>query len=217
MKQFSRLRIGDIKQYMTLPEVLEIEGSNETQLVYKTFMLSDKGSKTQVGTRKIRFSLDHPTAPMSEHDKLKYSYQLLAELGTNSKDSLVSVHPQLFRELNYMAIVTPDTITPMSEEVARAFDIEQYNLMMQNPAFDPEQTARLLLSAYDRTKKDPDKYLAKQAPGQQPGIQPPQPPPGMGQPPQNQQPQPIQPPAPTPMASRMTKPTPRGARPLIPR
>lgn len=181
VKQFARLRIGDIKQYMTLPEVEMLEGSDNTQLVYRTFMLSNKhhaNTGHSSGNRRVRFSLDHPTEPMSEHDKLNYSYQLLAEMGKNyKKDTLISVHPQLFRELNYMAIVTPDVISPMSEEMERAFDLEQYDRMMANPIFDPEETGKLLLTAYDRTKKDPDKYIAKQQP-QNPGIQPPQPPPG---------------------------------------
>lgn len=172
VKQFSRLRIGDIKQYLTLPEVEKIEGSGGVNLVYNTFMISNKNGNGRTGTSKVRFSLDHPTEPMSEDDKMAYSYKLLNEVGADSKDSLLSVHPTLFRSLNYMAIVSPDVMTPMSQEIKRAFDLEQYDRMVNNPNFNADETAKLLLEAYDRTRKDPDKYIAKQQPQQPTATQP---------------------------------------------
>ena len=203
VKQFSRLRIGDIKQHLTLPDVLQLEGTDNPLLVYKTFMLNDRGGTGNVGVRKIRFTLDHPTEPMSQSDVLAHSYKLLSEFGADTKGSLVSAHPQLFRNLNYMAIVSPDVVSPMSEEVLRAFDLEQYDRMIANPVFDPEQTGRLLLQAYDKTKKDPDKYLAKapqQATGGNMAVPPPNPPPASG----------------SPVASPV-QPTPFGSKPIIPR
>lgn len=161
VKQLSRLRIGDIKQHMTLPELEQIEGSGGTKLVYRTFIVSDKNQTGSIGTRSVRFSLDHPIKDMTKDDELSYSYKLLDEVGADSKNSLLSVHPALFRSLNYMAIVSPDVMTPMSQEIQRAFDLEQYDRMMNNPEFDPEEVARLLLTAYDKTRKDPDKYIVK--------------------------------------------------------
>ncbi len=169
-------------------------------LVYKTFMVSDKHVSGNSGTRRVRFSLDHPTQPMTEDDKLEYSYKLLGETAKGGNDSLLSVHPVLFRNLNYMAIVSPDVIEPKSEEVRRAFDLEQYDRMMANPVFDQQATGKLLLQAYDRTKKDPDKYIAKQ-PSQ---VNAPPPPPA-----------PIGAPTPAP-AGNAPIPTPQGTRPIIP-
>ena len=178
VKQFSRLRIGDIKQHMTLPELEQIEGSGNTKLIYRTFMVSNKHTIGTDGNRKVRFSLDHPTKPISENEKVSFSYKLLDEVGQDSKDTLLSVHPTLFRSLNYMAIVSPDVMTPMSQEIKRAFDLEQYDRMVQNPHFAPDAVARLLLQAYDQTRKDPDKYIAKQAAPSQ--ISAPAAPPGQG-------------------------------------
>jgi hypothetical protein len=46
--------------------------------------------------------------------------------------------------------------------------------------YDAEETGKLLLDIFPRTKKNPDKFLGKGQPQGQPG-QPPQPPMGAGQ------------------------------------
>ena len=182
VKQMGRLRIGDIKQYMTLPEVAAIEGSANSDLIYKTFLLPT--GKTRNKSKKIKFDSNMPDEPITKTEHLKYSYDVLKEEGgLEAKHSLAKVNPVLFRNLKYMCMVSPDVIRPMSAEIEASYNLSTYDRMCQNPAlYDPEETAKLLLDTSPTTKKHPDKYIAKepafgqpqqQAPGQtQTGLSP---------------------------------------------
>ena len=53
IRDFGKLRMNDILQYMTVPEVSKIE--DNAPLVYRTFLLPDKHSAHRSKTRKIKF------------------------------------------------------------------------------------------------------------------------------------------------------------------
>lgn len=161
VKQMGRLRIGDIKQYLTLPELQTLEGSDQSQLVYKTFSMAEGRGRTR--GRKIQFDLGLPTGNISKAEHLDHSRETLEQQGGHkSPYQLYRVNPELFRELTYMLFVTPDVIAPLSDEYEAQLGLEEYDRMIQSPQiFDPEETGRILLESYKLTKKDPDKYLAK--------------------------------------------------------
>lgn len=158
VKDFGMLRLGDIIQYLTIPEVAQIEGSPE--LVYKTFLL-----KAPVGgkTKKVAFDKEMPDK-MSKDDYLDASYKLKAE--EDDKDmAIAKVNPSLFRDLKYMATISPDVENPRSSDLERAFALEDYDRMIAQPlVFEPEQVGKLLLSNNPLTKTDPERYLVKAPP-----------------------------------------------------
>lgn len=167
VKDFGRLRLGDIVQYLTLPEVVSIEGSEDSELVYKTFFL--KSAKKGSGkNKKIEFDSELPDE-MEEDEYLERSYGLLEE--EEEKEMTISkVNPTLLRELKYMITVSPDVMSPRSTDLERAFALEDFDRMIAQPmVFDPEETGKLLLENNPLTQKDPEKYLAKQP---QPGALP---------------------------------------------
>lgn len=167
VRQYGKLRLNDILQYLTIGEVSEIEP--EALLVYKTFLMPDKHAAGRQKTRKIKFDTTLPDDKISEADYLKLSYSVMQESGGHdSKNELYKVNPTTFREMKYMVTVSPDVVNPMSEELERAFGLEEYDRMIANPTgiFDPEETGKYLLSLYPKTRRDPSKYLAKQ--GQNP-------------------------------------------------
>lgn len=168
VKQMGRLRIGDIKQHLTLPELQAIEGSSGTELVYKTFHMGEGRGRTK--GRKIQFDLGLPDTEISKADYLSLSYETMdMQGGKDSPSKLFRVNPKLFRSLLYTVIVAPDVIAPLSDEYEAQLGLEQFDRMIQQPnVFDPEQTGRILLETYKLTKKDPDKYLNK---GQAGGMQ----------------------------------------------
>jgi hypothetical protein len=160
VREFGKLRLGDILQYLTIPEVKKILGKSDNELLYKTFYLYNKGENST--TRKIKFDKDLPEGEMDEDDILNKSFDILKEQGgLDSKTELYKVNPSLIRCLKYMVTVNADVMNPMSEELERAFALEEYDRMVQNQNIDPEETARFLLTAYPKTKKDPQKYLVK--------------------------------------------------------
>ncbi len=186
--QYGKLRMGDILQYMTIPDVTKI--TDDAQLIYKTFLLRNKASNGKATSKKIKFDLSLPSEPINGKTHLQHSYDTLkAEGGLNSKQQLYRVNPELFRDLKYMALVSPDILNPRSEELENAYKLETYDRAINNPVANQEEIFRdLLLGSNPITKKDPDKYIQKQSPmggGMQNQMGPGQP----GQPGQNQQPQ----------------------------
>lgn len=175
VRDFGKLRLGDILQYLTVPEVLQIEGEENAELVYKTFFVNAKGTGKN---QKIQLDKELPDE-MGDDEYMQMSYDLLVQ--EKEKDMTISkVNPGLFRELKYKVTISPDVMNPRSEDLERAYDLEAFDRMIAQPmVFDPEETARLLLSSNPRTKTDPDKYLVKQPaqgmappPPGQPGGQP---------------------------------------------
>jgi hypothetical protein len=168
VRDFGKLRMGDILQNLTIPEVIEIEG--EPDLVYKTFFLKG-GQDSASKNKKIVFDSGLPDE-MDEDEYKDMSYDLMEE--EQEKDmAIAKVNPSIFRELQYMVTVSPDVMSPRSSDLERAFALEDFDRMIIQPAvFDPEETGKLLLQNNPLTKKDPEKYLAKQP---SPGSMPPNP------------------------------------------
>lgn len=169
VRDFGKLRMGDILQYLTAPEVVAIEGTDDAELVYKTFFLNSKGDDKN---KKIVLDKGVPD-DMDEDEYLEASWELLGE--EDKKDMLISrVNPTLFRELQYRVTVSPDILNPRSTDLDRAFALEDFDRMIMQPTvFDPEETGKLLLKNNPLTKKNPDKYIVKQpAPGSMPPPQP---------------------------------------------
>lgn len=164
VKDFGKLRVGDIIQYLTLPDVASITGDSE--LTYKTFFLKGQ-EKTGSKNKKIEFSSEMPDE-MTEDEQLNRSYDLKSE-ETKKDMSIARANPKIFRELQYMVAVHPDVMNPRSEDLERAWATEEFDRMIMHPeVFDGKETGKLLLGANPTTKKDVDKYLVKAPPaGQQ--------------------------------------------------
>ncbi len=173
VKDFGKLRLGDILQYLTVPEVMMIEGDEDADLVYKTLFVNAKGNGKN---KKIAFDKEVPDE-MSKDEHMQVSYDILI----NEQDKnleIYRVNPSLFRDLKYKVMINPDVLNPRSEDLERAYGLETYDRMVAAPPgmFDPEATAKLLLSTNPKTKNDKEDYLAKQPqPGAVPPTQPTQP------------------------------------------
>jgi hypothetical protein len=173
VKDFGKLRLGDILQFLTIAEVDKIESNKE--LVYKTFLLHDKNSNGSTMTRKIKFDIGMSSEQQSPEQQLDESYNILKEQGgVTSKTEIYKVNPELFRKLFYTVTVSPDVLNPRSDDLERAYHIETYDRLILNPTADQEEALRLLLGTDPTTKKEPDKYIMEQQPVQP--AQPMQPP-----------------------------------------
>lgn len=164
VKDFGKLRMGDILQYLTLPEVSDI--SDDSELTYKTFFLKGM-EKSGEKNKKIEFTSEIPDQ-MTKEEYLKHSYAVKSE-EEDKKMTITKVHPTVFRELSYMVTINPDVLNPRSSELERAWATEEYDRMILHPeTFDPKETGKLLLGANPITRKNVDKYLTKEpSPDQQ--------------------------------------------------
>ncbi len=169
VRAFGILQMGDILQYLTIPQAQSIGGTEESPLVYKTFYLYNKGQGSR--TRKIKFDNALPEGEVSHADLLQESFKVLQEQGgPDAKSELYKVNPALIRNLKYMVTISPDILNPMSEELERAFKLEEYDRAIANPILDQEEVTKVfLLGAYPASKKDPQKFIAKKQ-VMQPGM-----------------------------------------------
>jgi len=162
VKEFGKLRIQDILQFLTIADATQITGA---ELVYKTFLLNDKSGST---VKKIKFDTGLPEEA-DEETKLEESYKTLKmQGGLESKTSLRRVNPILYRNLKFIAGINPDIMNPMSEELERQYGLQLYDRAINNPILDQEEVTKdFLLDLYPKSKKDPDKYIKEQDMNQQ--------------------------------------------------
>jgi hypothetical protein len=161
IRQFGKLRVNDILQHLTIAQADQI--TDNPQLIYKTFILDNKDKGSSSKHRKIKFDDSVPDHALTTDQKLNESYKTLAEQGGDlSETELYRVNPRLMRELRYMVIVSPDVLTPRSEDTERAYALEAYDRLIQNPAANQEAALKdFLLAQYPKSAKNPDKYLNK--------------------------------------------------------
>lgn len=178
VKQYGRLRVGDILQHLTIVDVDKI--TDNVPLVYKAFLVKGKGKQEK---KKIQFTNDVTEEPTNEKQQLDSSYDILKEEKRTGME-IYKVNPKLFRELCYQVVVSPDVLHPRSDDLERAMKLELYDRAIANPTADQERVFKdFLLGAY-RDIKQPEDYVMKQQPQQMLGGD-------MGQPPQGgSQPQP---------------------------
>ena len=169
VKDWMRLRVGDIVQFMTVGEIDEIVGDDAT-LKYKSFLISDKSEKGKSVSHRIL--LDNKNISPKEvlameggmagtADKQTLS-QYMGK-GLESDQRIFMVNPSLFKELKYKIIITPDMERPVSEALERVLNIEEYDRAINNPFADQEALYRdLLLGSYSKTRNDTDKYVKEQ-------------------------------------------------------
>jgi hypothetical protein len=171
VKQYGKLIISDIIQYLTLPEVSKIIDNGE--LVYKTVVLHDKKTASKKVDQNIKFDLSVSQEPMEPDEELGKSYDVLEEQGgKESKLEIARVNPKMFRNLKYQVVVTPDIITPRSEDTERAFGLEAFDkgiaAAQAGVQVDLETMFKdFILANYPKSQEDVDKYIIKQKPAQE--------------------------------------------------
>ncbi len=158
VRQYGRLRIGDILQYLTIVDADKI--TDEPELVYKSFIVKGTG---KYENKKIQFTEDVTEGPTDGKQKRAASYDVLAEEKQKNME-LYKVNPTVFRDLCYTLVVTPDVLHPKSEDLERAMKLELYDRAIMNPRADQEKIFKdFLLSAY-KNIHDPEEYVAEQQP-----------------------------------------------------
>ena len=205
VRQYGRLRVGDILQYLTILDTDKI--SDDPELIYKTFLV--KGSSgTQ--SKKIEYTNDIPYS-MTQDEMLTHSNKIKMRENQLGME-IARVNPGLFRDLCYQIVVTPDVMHPRSDDLERVMKLELYDRAIQNPRADQDKVFKdFLLGAY-KDIKQPEVYVAPpqqqqqgqggQQNGQQPNYQ---------QPP-NQLPGQNMPSQASPLAAMSKMPLPQGMR-----
>lgn len=165
VRDYGRLLVDSILQFMTVAEVGEIAG-----LKYRSFLLPSKTGMQK--TKKVIFDPNLPDVSDEEQDLIE-SYKILEEEGgLKGEKEIYRVNPEIFRRRKFLLRINPESIIQPSETVKKALNLEEYDRAVQNPLSNQEEIFRdLLLGSYDATKNDVDKYVTKPQPAPQNGIQ----------------------------------------------
>jgi hypothetical protein len=108
--------------------------------------------------------MDVSSEPRDEKEALSASYGVLEEEGGDeSKVEIYKANPELFRNLKYVLQVTADVISPKSEDLERALNLEAFDRAIQLPFTNQEVLAKdLLFGSYDKTKRDVNRYIKQE-------------------------------------------------------
>jgi len=168
VKQFGRLRLGDIIQYLTIADVDKLIDNGK--LVYKTFFLNNKKVGSTRTNKRISFNEEMPE-DITKDQELEKSYEILQqEDNSNGKIKIINANPKLFREMKFMCAINPDIMNPRSDDLERAFKLELYDRAIQNPILDQEEiTKDFLIGAYSEIT-DADKYFKTDMQSQELGL-----------------------------------------------
>lgn len=163
VRQYGRLRIGDILQYLTIIDADKITDTPE--LVYKSFVVKGTGKYTN---KKIEFADNMPDEPIDGKKKLSASYDILERQKATDME-ISRVNPRLFRQLRYTLMVSPDVMHPRSEDLERAMKLELFDRAIQmGPALNQEKIAEDFLFGAYKDVHDPKEYIAQGQPMQAP-------------------------------------------------
>jgi len=172
VKDMGKLQIGDVIQHLTLGDLLGI-ADGASAVKFRKFTMPDRETETGTKTRTIEF--ENPAELESEAEmmgmegvedyELEKSYQVLEQEGNklDNKTEIYKVNPEKFRDLRFKIKITPDVVTPPTEAMRKAMNLEAYDRAIQNPLANQELIFKdLLLNSYDKLRDDPDKYIMKQ-------------------------------------------------------
>lgn len=165
VEDFGNLRKGDIIQHLTVADVSEIAGKDI--LKYKSFLIpSSRGQSGNTKSKNISFDINLPDGQINEAEEMKISLELLKmQGGPDGNKEIWKVNPELFRQLKYKIVVSPDIMNPLSDEITHALNLEAYDRLITNPIADQEKVTKdFLLGIYDVSRDDPEKYIRKMQP-----------------------------------------------------
>lgn len=161
VREWGELAVGDITQFLTVGEYMALT-SETGSIKFRNLVVNDKVGED--GTKKdlkIEFNHELPETP-SKEDIIKNSFRIMKKEKENGMQ-VVEVNPLVFRNNKYKVRVNADIVTPNSDSVEKAMNLEAYDRAIANPNANQEAIYRdLLLGSYEKTKDNPDKYITKQ-------------------------------------------------------
>ena len=174
VRDWMKLRVSDILQFMTVGEIDEIVGDDAT-LKYRSFLMPKRTIGGKSVSPRLLMTTQNQYSPEqvmameggAEEGQLenmpKETLDEFLNKGFKSEERIYMINPITFRDLKYKVIVTTEIERPVSEALERVLNLEEYDRAVANPFGDQEALYRdLLLGSYSKTKDDVDKYVKRE-------------------------------------------------------
>jgi hypothetical protein len=169
-----QLMVGDILQYMTVPDIKKITNVTDP-VAYKTLLIPEKIQNGKKITKKIKFTGEYldkdDVNPAVESMKI---YKEEKKAGENVR--IYKINPEIFRNIKYKIVITPDKFENRSKTLEKALNLELYDRAIANPLVDQNAVTRdFLFETYKPGQSE--KYMKKEepvapAPGSPAGVPP---------------------------------------------
>jgi hypothetical protein len=141
--QWGKLRMGDIVQYLTIPEVKAI--SNGTVEQYQSFLLGGEMVSKGDKSKRIDFDLDAGSdVPVPEEEAIMEDLKLLEEAEKKNM-TILKMNPKKFRNMKFSLRVDPDVLYQPTGALARAEKMGVYDRAVASPVVDLAAVTRDLL------------------------------------------------------------------------
>ncbi|NCC99863.1 MAG: hypothetical protein EOL95_09235 [Bacteroidia bacterium] len=167
--QYGMLVKNDIIQYYTMANIEDILGKDS--LMYEQFIIPSSNDAGRSKNAVVRFKdMDEIK---SKDEYLEKSYKLLEEEKKESEEgnemNIYEANPILFRNAKYSLIVDSEIMNPNSKDLERAYKLEAYDRMIQNPLIKQDLVTKdFLLGAYSDLFQSTEKYMQDEQPMQNP-------------------------------------------------
>ena len=161
--QYGTLVKNDIIQYYTMANIEDILGTDS--LMYEKFIIPSSNDAGRSKNAVVRFKdMDEIK---SKEQYLEKSYELLKEEKKESEEgnemNIYEANPILFRNAKYSLIVDSEIMNPNSKDLERAYKLEAYDRMIQNPLIKQDLiTKDFLLGAYSDLFQSTEKYMQEE-------------------------------------------------------
>jgi len=159
VKEWGELILEDIVVHLPIIDMQKLDAGNP--LRYKTILINNIETND---TTKIQFRSDLPEENITPEEDLMLQMKLLTE-SKKKNQTIYNVNPKLFRELKYKVRISPDTLFKPTAGILRAFNLEGYDRMVNNPLIANDQesllnvTKDMLVSVYKPNSVE--KYVPK--------------------------------------------------------
>ena len=161
--QYGDLMKDCIITHMTIPQVMEIAGSEKTKLKYGTFIIPKKMVGNREVSKTLKFDEKLLGREMSDEQKSKEEYKMLESVGyPNNKNHIYRINPEIFARYKYLTYVEPEKMFPKNEEFMKAILSQLYGQLRQDPLIKAEQLVRKTIYAYRDILGDTDDMIQEQ-------------------------------------------------------
>lgn len=137
VKDVGGLIVNDIARHTTVGEAGEIVG----QMTYQSFVLDGRVSEGKNKTVNIKFTDRYAGKGMTKKEKEMREYEMMSE-NPNDRE-ICEINPGMFVRLDWLVMVDADQLMKLNTNFERAFKLNAYDRLIQNPIIQRDPEAQL--------------------------------------------------------------------------
>lgn len=157
VKDLGLLMVGDVKQYLTIPDITKLQSEGQ-RLSYGKYFVNEVESNSR---SEVRFSdQDLGADEVLESEVENREFEIYEEEEKTGK-KIYMANPVVFRDFKFKVAIAPDVLRPKNEAFERALNLEAYDRAIQNTNLDQAEVTKEFLLEPIRPGES-QRFMAKQ-------------------------------------------------------